>query len=889
MYLIYNKQAALLLITLCWAILEKTVGKDIGTRPVQTNNKGSISWGGESLSLVASAREDICKVHCNCTKRNNFQLISCDFRKNRYLSEIFGKNFQVPADATSVTIHLAVRTNFRLEAGFFSESRVNSLRIEGTNSDDQVEITSEAFSGNDGPYPDIQINNVQTVFVRKQAFLACTSKFTVRNSNEVILYADAFEEAEVNGLFVDIKDLRIDEGAFNLAKAKLRIEKSNIDNLYRFGAFLNEICFTNSNITTINNGTFDVFNINAIIFEGCRIDAIKSRAITERLFSKHVSITDAVIGFIESEAIYGTGISELIINNNSIDTIYENAIQVAAINATITNNTVKHLSNNWLRVKEWSKIIIEKNKFGEFGMINLEPTKQPAACRFNGNSLTQPLPGSLNMNSNCIIHEVSVNIACRCNPTWLHELTAHDLYSEMYCTIDKKLGLCFNRTTLNLQKYLHEVCDDTKNTLDCGANRNLTRVNDKFFTPEELQQKDSNFPTFLSIFGGILVLFAVVLAVLLIVICVKKKDACRSTNTSLIPYANEHVHEFSNEDRVIIDRTMQLLQKKYPQIYKQVKENTQEILRSDLPHRKCVKAISQIVNLLNEVRNADKDLLIVDFNNLLTQHLQPPQPTAPPVDPVYTEPSLTGNDGGFYTSSTIVPVEGYALRNEICGEPVPLPEHIYAEPNCVEQPLLRNEYASPSDHHQNMEGMDLYSDPYNGRDITKAAPYAVSVAAPPHRSPQYATPMRNQKLPNLPSISKRTQNLPDVLYQSHNNNNNNTSATITPQTENNHQSHKPLTNVQKLAQDLQNKVPNLNPANHQHQQRNMHLFTPAVYTAPDVSHKQIRVPRLASPETDECEMDMRGATGLPPETSSNHSGGSNETVEIDEVIEYADA
>lgn len=36
------------------------------------------------------------------------------------------------------------------------------------------------------------------------------------------------------------------------------------------------------------------------------------------------------------------------------------------------------------------------------------------------------------------------------------------------------------------------------------------------------------------------------------------------------------------------------------------------------------------------------------------------------------------------------------------------------------------------------------------------------------------------------------------------------------------------------------------------------------------------------------ELDMRGAAALPPDNRSNHSGGSNETIKIDDVIEYAD-
>lgn len=133
-------------------------------------------------------------------------------------------------------------------------------------------------------------------------------KFNVTNSNDVFLFENAFENTQIRGSFVGIKDLRISEKAFNSAQAKvcinkflrkmiidfiiiflllsvlqLHIESSNIDNLYRFDASIREIKFVNCTIGTINPGAFDVNNINSIIFESCRIDAIKSRAITEKV------------------------------------------------------------------------------------------------------------------------------------------------------------------------------------------------------------------------------------------------------------------------------------------------------------------------------------------------------------------------------------------------------------------------------------------------------------------------------------------------------------------------------------------------------------------------------------------------------------------------------
>lgn len=104
----------------------------------------------------------------------------------------------------------------------------------------------------------------------------------------------------------------------------------------------------------------------------------------------------------------------------------------------------------------------------------------------------------------------------------------------------------------------------------------------------------------------------------------------------------------------------------------------------------------------------------------------------------------------------------------------------------------------------------------------------------------------------------------------------------------------PPSNVKRKAHDLENRL-NFQLPNAADHPPNKHLVAPPVYTAPDIAHKRpMPTPastfaRLATPEVDETEMDMRGARALPPDTGSDHSGGSNETVLIDDVIVYADA
>ncbi|KAM7348327.1 ben isoform 2-T2 [Cochliomyia hominivorax] len=834
-----------------------------------------------SLNLISEPPKDICNGYCNCERKNAFITVTCDYQKNSRLSPIFDKHYKVPNNARVIIIKLAARTQFQLNEGFLNNTTVNRFIVEGNMKEgEQVEINSNAFSENYGPYPEIGFSNVFAIVIRNKAFQQkgpASYKFNITNSNDVLLLENAFEKTNIRGQFVAIKDLRINEKAFKSAQARLHIESSNIDNIFRFEASMQEIKFVNCTIGTINPGAFDVYDIKLLTFESCRIDAIKSRAITEKFYSEAVSITGASIGLIESDAIFGSGINELKIANNKIDTIYDNAIHVISAFVTITGNKVKHLGNNWLHVEKWSKFVVENNQFGVFGRMLLDNEQNSTSCSFEGNSLTEPQDGSLNFTKPyCRIREVSVNLPCRCDLKWVEKLTDKDLRSEIYCTIDDKLGNCFNATTFNFMKYLNEVCDESKVVLDCVANQNLKKIEGRFYTAEELERKQQqHLPRLIMILAVTILLLIVLIAV---IIChIRRRNAQHRGDDA---GHRNHIHEFSAEDRSIIDQTLQLIQKKYHEIYKKVYDRVQILYTPDLSEEKCVKTTSQIVNLLNKVKNPGMDFML--FNRVLTEHLQSPLPSAPPADqtPIYSEPSLT--DQGFYTSTTFSQMEGST------GGAGTGPEHIYAEPSCAQQPLLPNEYASPADGH--LTSMDLYTEPINERETNlTTAPYAVtgSIARTyqsPYRPLQYATPMRNQQQQHHINHIQQRQ-LPDVLAQHHNNPTSPSSSSSSAST-----SGATLSNVRKIAQDLQEKT-NFNPVA---KPRNLHLVQPPTYTAPDKRHKQLLNKNLNS-SGDNIEMDMRGAAALPPnrttttDAGSNHSGGSDETVQIDDVIEYVDS
>ncbi|XP_055913954.1 uncharacterized protein LOC129947429 isoform X2 [Eupeodes corollae] len=796
-----------------------------------------------SRNLIVSPtsdRQDICESSCKCSKDNNFITINCDFSANKKLNPIFGPNFLIPDIATSLIIKLAPDTSLRMERGLLQNSKINRLLVMGNMIDgEQIEIGSGAFEGNRGPFPEIEIVNCQSVILRSSAFSG-ELKFSIRRSNDVIIYGNAFEDTMVKGTFSEINDLRIEEQAFNKAKARLNIISSNVDNLYRFEASLREIRFFNCTIGTVNSGTFDVISIDSIKFEECKIGVIKSRAVTEKLYSKHLAITGAEIGTIESEAISGSGISELILSKNKVDNIQRNAIYVTAISATIYKNNIKYVGSEWLQVREWSNITIQDNMFGIFGNMTLEkPSSKGVTCKFDGNSLTKPLRGSLKMpHPLCRIREVSIDRLCSCNTSWLEELSDRDLRSETYCKVDDKLQFCFNTTMFNVLKYINEVCDEQKTTLDCVKNRNLRKINGQFFTQEELEMRDAEIPQLVFIAAG-----AITLILLALIAMFTAKHCANRKKASM--NSKRHVHEFSINERRIIEQTVEIIKNKYPHIHKQVSESTKSLLRKDISEEKCVDLVSGIADLLAKCDNTGD---FGAFNDIMLKHLgSMPSATAPPSDPIYAEPTAPIEDGGYGSGSRSDDVEQTHLP----------PEHIYAEPGSVQQPLLRCEYASPRDRHTDMG--DLYSEPITDRDPPA---YATTNFSQPSSN---ATKLPGTKLhtsttlqrPQLPSTS---QNLPDVLGQS----SRGTSSTLS----------KPLTNVQKMAQNLENSP-----------QFSGRL---PIYTEVNPFRRGGAAIASTSKPPPVPISDQSHNIASSSDSGSDHSGGSDVTVNIDD-IEYADA
>lgn len=88
---------------------------------------------------------------------------------------ILGPRKYIPKTATSFRIRLSGDAQLRIDEDFFYHNTVNRISIEGDaaawqSSRTQVEVGPEAFKGNNGPFPEIEISNLFTVVLRTKAF-----------------------------------------------------------------------------------------------------------------------------------------------------------------------------------------------------------------------------------------------------------------------------------------------------------------------------------------------------------------------------------------------------------------------------------------------------------------------------------------------------------------------------------------------------------------------------------------------------------------------------------------------------------------------------------------------------------------------------------------------
>ncbi|XP_062701633.1 uncharacterized protein LOC115260725 [Aedes albopictus] len=818
-----------------------------GAKNSFTGNESADFWPrlrrsvGGSATTGQTGSQSLCnKEGCSCLDQP-ILTIDCEVH-DRELT--LSGQYYIPKEAKSLNLLLVQRhARVLIHTKQFEGCLLNRMLVTGNfagnDGREHVEFLDEALCRNNGTYPELEVYNIHTVVFSKHTF--CQEfKLNVTRAQEVIIMPEAFSVAESEILFNGVRDIRIQEDAFrNSISTKIDIVNSAIKTLFELRASFRQIQFINSTIEEISAKAFDVNKIDSLIFENCRIDVLKSEAITEKLLCRYFTMTACKIRKIEKSFIADSGMMIFNMQNNVIDEIAADAIKFTGITSKITNNIIKVTGKNWFFQKQgWTSVQFLNNSFGEFNYFTLERTSSPEVCKFHGNSVTFPAIRSFSFfqHKECSLSETSFNKLCNCDDHWLQELYFQDydkLLTESYCRIDETLKYCFNASTFNVKVYMQQVCDETTRTIDCSRSQKEKKVEPHFVSPDEIESLQySDYYQYIIIGGTVVVLLIIIiLSIVIFKVCRRR---CSDESGDVISNASfTMTHKpskaFSKDDKKIINQTLETIKEKQsPERYEAISKHTNELLDGHFTESGKVKIIGNILNCLSECENSGDDF--VAFTGILYRHLAPS--TSPtPHETIYAEPSA--------------PQEGTTI---IQGTGAP--DHIYAELTSAAQPLLINEYSAPmdlSDSH--------YSEPVQivTKDNTRTliTPYAIGNNIGDVMMHQQPGPSRN---------------LPDILNSNSGNNNS------------------PGTSYSKPGGATHpNAITVAEPLRYMDRSPTTSREIPE-YTLPA---KKVPPPKPALRREPTVESDSGSSTSNSDH--SEHSGGSDITVKIDDIVEYADA
>ncbi|XP_039438664.1 uncharacterized protein LOC120419870 [Culex pipiens pallens] len=810
--------------------------------PAQRHRR-SVGSGSSSSSTGQTGSQNLCNMQgCSCS---NQPILTID-------CEVFGQltldgRYNIPREAKSLNIQLNVRaTRLHISSKLFENSLLNRVLIKGNYNNggssqvDHVEFLAKAFCLNNGTYPQLEVVNVHTVVFHSQTF--CQEfNLNVTRAAEVVIMQSAFSVPESEILLNGVKDIRIQDDAFRgSVSTKLDIVNCGIGSLCELRASFKEIRFINTNIKEVLTKAFDVNKIDSLVFENCNIGVLKSQAVTEKLLCKHFTVTGCKIGTIEREFISESGLVNFILQNNTISEIAPEAIRFTGVTSKIIQNKIIKTGINWFfQNGGWTSVAIVNNSFGEFNYFTMEETEQPSLCQFHGNSVTLPAIRSFSFfhHQACTLREISFNRQCTCDERWMKELFFQDydkLLKESYCRIDETLKHCYNASTFNVKKYTQQVCNESTRSIDCSSSQKEKKVEPNFVSPTEIEdvQYQDYYQYIVMGASAIVAIVIVVLCILFRTICSGRQSAASGDVVSNASFTMTHKPSkaFTKEDKSIIHQTLQKIKEKQsPDTYEDIFIHTKKLLDGNSTETEKVLTIGEIVRRLNECENSGDDF--VAFTDILYRHLAP-STSATPLETIYAEPSA--------------PAEGMTV---IGGVPGGTPDHIYAELTSAAQPLLINEYAAPmdlSDSHYSEPVQIMHKD--NTR--TLITPYAIGnniSGAVQH--PQPGT----------------SRNLPDIL------NSGNSSTTNSSSSNSN-----TTANAMIVAGGPPPPLPE--PL------RYMDRSPTSSREIPEYTLPAKKVPPKPAPRREPSEDSDSSGT-----SHSEHSGGSDITVKIDDIVEYADA
>ncbi|KAG5683619.1 hypothetical protein PVAND_012892 [Polypedilum vanderplanki] len=832
------------------------------------------------LLVTTAAAIDICVSLCRCGNETGIEKIHCDFTEDKEYILGDDDGLTLSQKANSINITLGDDSKLEFKEGLFNGiNRINSVSIQGLkvdfkNSNNHVVLQKNTFRGIRGSLPEISFKNLKRVTLQEKSLdEAFEIVLFMESIWKVTVEKEVFGTSSYNATFNDIADLNLNEEFLKTTEHRKRmlsvfINRCHITNfLSTRAAFLTELRIENSDVEIIKSKAFAIPEIGSLVINNVKIQAIEKNIFNEGTILQNMAVTNCKIGKIESKAIHSVGISSFIFENNSVqDIIDKDSIEFFGATIRMAHNTIHRMGADWFKATETSNLTIMNNTFGSFDGMILQGSSE-TTCIFYHNKFTTIEPESFkSITNNCPFRQMIFHENCHCKfSTWLESLfsksiNVKDIEAEAFCTLNSNDDLvkCLNGETVKFEQYYNQMCSKStkrRNKLNCGKVK-VNKIDAQFVDPKVLSDDIDWMDYIHYIIGAAIIIL--LLPCLCIIISKKKKtrrDDNYNTNNNFHQTDLMHLNQsegppsyeaslrstksFSNHDRIIIKQTLETMKQNQPEEkYEMVFNNTQRLLHEHLNEYEKVKIIGDIVQTIGECENCGEDF--VAFTDILYKHLAPDTTTTlrnttashiqqqqPPLDDLYSEPVLPQNNANNNARKT----------NS---------EHIYAEPTVLTQQqtmiplLLANNYSNPLDNNVNINNNNLYSEPIMHDAVTTVN---VNTPAPTLGSfkPKVATPYAiSQTIDQQPTTSK---NLPDIV---------NREVAGPSGQQLNRITRSPTTN---------RKIPE--------------------YTVPSTSHK---IPARVTQDNIEDWSDE----SMENSTSSNHSGGSNATVKIDELLDYSD-
>lgn len=784
------------------------------------------SVGGGSTGQTGS--QNLCNMPgCSCS---NQPILTIDCEVSDTLT--LDGQYNIPREAKSLNIQLNGRpTRLTINSKQFENSLLNHVLIRGNyngdaGSNDHVEFLAKAFCLNNGTYPQLEVVNVHTVVFHSQTF--CQEfNLNVTRAAEVVIMPSAFSVKESDILMDSVKDIRIQDNAFSGSlSTKLDIVNCGIGRLCELRASFRQIRFINSNINEVQSKAFDVNKIDSLVFEDCSIGVLRSQAVTEKLLCKLLTVTGCNIGTIEKHFIFESGLTTFKLQNNTIKEVAPDAIKFTGVSSKIIQNKIIKTGTNWFfQNRGWNSVSIVNNSFGDFNYFTLEEAGQLEVCKFHGNSVTQPAFRSFSFFHHPACTLSEISFNRQCT---CDERWMKELFFQDY---DKLLKESYCRIDETLKHCYNASTFNVKKYMQQVCNESTRTIDctssqkEKKVEPNFISPTEIENVQYQDYYQYIVIGVSAIVLVVLIILIVLFRTICTGRQSAA---SGEVV---SNASFTMTHKPSKAFTKEDKSIIHQTLQKIKEKQSPDIYEDIFIHTKKLLDGNSTET---EKVLTIGEIVRRLNECENSGDDFVAFTDILYRHlaPSTSATPHETIYAEPSLPAEGMT----VIGAPGGTPDHIYAELTSAAQPLLINEYSAPmdlSDSHYSEPVQIMLKD--NTR--TLITPYAIGNNISGAVQPQPGT----------------SRNLPDIL-------NSGNSSTTTSSSSN-----------------------AINPP--MEPLRYMDRSPTSSREIPEYTLPAKKVPPKPAPRREPSAEDS-DSSGT---SHSEHSGGSDITVKIDDVVEYADA